>query len=1125
MNQLFSTSDQSVLDHSHCRVTPFNDFHLSSFNKASKLFNENSNCKKNKQHCLFNFAKQFISVQEDDFAQVFQTFLETICSTVHAKGSHVFIHNLELGITTKSYQWNENPNSTKNEAPKTISLSLIEPILEKHNLGLMFTCSDIELLNEFNPVLYQYLHDCNVRSFISFPIIKNSELIGALDFNCYRAGDTFSAAEIEFLIQASEIVTEAIFKKFKQHHLKSPLEIKPCLNELVKQKQHLEQIEEAMHAVKAGIWEWNVQDNTSTFSKKTAELIGYSLSEIDAFSYSYWEKQIHPDDIPILKKELYNFLNGISNSYEIVFRLRHKNGNWLYIENKSNLLTRDNLGNPKTILGIYLDVTHREQYKLNLIQSEERFRLAFKNSFLVNYIINPRTLCFEDVNEAALSFYGYSHEEFSQLKLTDINTQSASDIQLDISRLIKDGKKKFLFKHRLSNGEIRDVEVYANIIYSNSEPFVNSIIFDVTPKKRAQETLVKSLREISSYKFALDQAALVSITDTSGKIIFANNQFCNKIGFSQQELLGKNHTIIKSNYHSTAFYTELWDTILNGKVWRGHVKNKTKNGIYWWADTTIIPYLNDDNTPYQFMAIRFDITKQKEVELALNERKEFIETTVKHLPIGICANQISTGNFTLFNPTFVRILGWPEDKITTIPSLFEHVFPNPTFQKEIKKRIFRDVRSGNPETMQWNDIKICTQSGEYRIVNIKSIPLPNQDLIITSISETTETYQAYEILQKSNERFTYINKATRDAIYDWDIESGQIFRGEGYKRLFGFDYTQNKIKHWLNWIHPDDIAQVKKRLGQVLADRNQTIWTKEYRFMRSDFAYAEVIETGYIIRNSRGKAIRMIGTIRDITDLKKVELELIEINEKLKQQTIELTRSNYDLEQFAYLASHDLQEPLRMISSFLTLLEKKYNPLLDEQGKKYIYFATDGAKRMRQIILDILNFSRIGRIPMEVEELNLNVVIDQIIQLNQNLERESNASITVDPLPTLMIPKSPMVQLFQNLILNALKFRSSTTKPLVHISAKELAKEWQFSVKDNGIGIPSEFFDKIFNLFQRLHTRNEYEGTGVGLAICKKIVEQFGGKIWLESQVDVGTTFFFTINKTYFYKKDENILE
>jgi signal transduction histidine kinase len=232
--------------------------------------------------------------------------------------------------------------------------------------------------------------------------------------------------------------------------------------------------------------------------------------------------------------------------------------------------------------------------------------------------------------------------------------------------------------------------------------------------------------------------------------------------------------------------------------------------------------------------------------------------------------------------------------------------------------------------------------------------------------------------------------------------------------------------------------------------------------------------------------------------------ELRQAQERLEMQAEELRRSNRDLEQFAYVASHDLQEPLRKVSSFCQMLERRYKGQLDERADQYIAFAVDGAKRMQLLINDLLAFSRVGRISDGVEQLAMaDVLADALHNLGSAIE-DSGAVVTADELPVVHGERRLLVQLLQNLIGNGLKFRSESA-PRIRIEARRDGDEWEFAVCDNGIGIEPQFADRIFVIFQRLHAKSEYDGTGIGLALCKKIVEYHGGHIWIDTSVTEGT--------------------
>jgi signal transduction histidine kinase len=235
------------------------------------------------------------------------------------------------------------------------------------------------------------------------------------------------------------------------------------------------------------------------------------------------------------------------------------------------------------------------------------------------------------------------------------------------------------------------------------------------------------------------------------------------------------------------------------------------------------------------------------------------------------------------------------------------------------------------------------------------------------------------------------------------------------------------------------------------------------------------------------------------------------VNAQLQKQTEELLRSNRDLEQFAYVASHDLQEPLRKVASFSQLLQRRYAGQLDERADQYIAFAVDGAQRMQRLINDLLAFSRIGRLTAGFVEVDLNKVMGDVATQTEAAREYADGELTWKPLPTVLGEEPLLANLLVNLVSNSLKFRRPNVPPKVEISARLIDDEWEISCRDNGIGIEPEFVDKIFVIFQRLHSKDAYPGTGIGLAIVKKIVEYHGGRVWVETDVDEGTLVRFTL--------------
>jgi light-regulated signal transduction histidine kinase (bacteriophytochrome) len=269
-----------------------------------------------------------------------------------------------------------------------------------------------------------------------------------------------------------------------------------------------------------------------------------------------------------------------------------------------------------------------------------------------------------------------------------------------------------------------------------------------------------------------------------------------------------------------------------------------------------------------------------------------------------------------------------------------------------------------------------------------------------------------------------------------------------------------------------------------------------------------VLYNATVYKNENGEIIGVFAAARDISKLKKAEIRLEKLIDKLEI-------SNKELEQFAYVASHDLKEPLRMITSFLQLLKIKYEDNLDENANDYINYAVDGAKRMDVMINDLLEYSRVGSKERKFEYLLAEDIVDTVLTNLKTLIEEKNAIVTYDPLPVIYANEYQMIQLFQNLITNGIKYCTKKI-PRINISVIVKDDEYVFSVKDNGIGIDKAHLKRIFTIFQRLHTRDEYDGSGIGLAISKKILQKHRGKIWAESETGKGSTFYFTLpNHSY----------
>lgn len=426
---------------------------------------------------------------------------------------------------------------------------------------------------------------------------------------------------------------------------------------------------------------------------------------------------------------------------------------------------------------------------------------------------------------------------------------------------------------------------------------------------------------------------------------------------------------------------------------------------------------------------------------------------------------------------------------------------------------------------QWSDLPVLVLSSsgestpftERRLLafeplrNVTLIERPVRPATLVSLVHTAlrarqRQYEVRRLLEDfslAEERLrTMIESAQDYAIINLDLNGRITYWNSGAKRLLGYS-EQAVIGQLYDLLFPEDdrrsgLAQREMETALATGRAESEGW--RVRPDGSKFWASGVVSP---IQDSSGKVTGFVKVVRDITDQKNSE-------ERLAQQTKALQRSNEDLQRFAYVASHDLQEPLRMIGSYSQLLVRRNESRLDEDSRQFVKFIVTGVQRMHVLIRDLLEFSRITSDQVgPPEHVDCNQVLGLALQHLQFKITESGAKITFDRLPVVLGHQSRLLQVFQNLIGNALKY--CETVPQVHVSAARDREQWRIAITDNGIGIAPEHQEKVFGLFERLHSKSEYPGSGIGLVTCKRIIEQSGGRIWVESALGKGSTFYFTI--------------
>jgi PAS domain S-box-containing protein len=636
---------------------------------------------------------------------------------------------------------------------------------------------------------------------------------------------------------------------------------------------------------------------------------------------------------------------------------------------------------------------------------------------------------------------------------------------------------KSLFRKSMA-GEMEPVECYENLILTR-EGKEKLIAWHNTVLKDEQGNIIGILssgEDITERRKMMEELRIKDIVfnaslsaqstaDINGIINLVNPAFLKLWGYkSNEEAIGNS---VGSFFANPDDAVPVLEALTETGKWEGKFLAKRNNGSTFISQGFASAIFNENGDPVGFQSANLDVTKRKQAEEEI-----------------------------------AKLARFPSEN------------PNPVLRLTKEKVIYTNkggeilfnIKEGSevPAVLQENLIKalvtnkaISTEITLKRLIySLDFTPVSEEGYVNVYGRDITERKKAEMELQLERDNLINILNSMEDGVYIVDQNYDIEYVNPSLTKEFG-QYEGKKCYKYLH-SRQDVCPWCKAQEGF----EGKTVRLEWYSF-KNQKTYDRI---NMPLKNVDG-SVSTLEIFRDITEFKKVEQDLLSTLENLKSVNIELER-------FAYVASHDLQEPLRMIVSFIQLLEKRYKDKLDEDADDFIAFIVDGAKRMQTLINDLLLFSRIGRGDKPFKLIDINVVIDSVINNLKKSIEETNATITHDPLPTIIANEGEFIQLLQNLISNAIKFHKAEEPPVVHISAKLQKNQWIFSVRDNGIGLDSQYFGRIFIIFQRLHKKDEFGGTGIGLAICKKIIERHSGKIWVESELGKGSTFYFSIPKT-----------
>ncbi|GAB4312622.1 MAG: hypothetical protein Kow0019_11630 [Methanobacteriaceae archaeon] len=674
----------------------------------------------------------------------------------------------------------------------------------------------------------------------------------------------------------------------------------------------------------------------------------------------------------------------------------------------------------------------------------------------------------------------------------------------------------------------RFYDVYAFKIGGAESKKVAILFNDITERKKAEEEL-----QIRANLLDISYEAIFSWEYDNG-ILSWNKGAEQLYGYNSEEVIGRSsHDLLKTKFPLK--FSDFMDKLAKDKMWAGELIHLTKNGKNIIVDSRM-QVIQDSSGNKIVIETNRDITGRKETEEKLKAYVNELEESTGELrrseiesaelsrkyqdifntaPVGyVILNQ--RGIITDVNETMVQLTGFPKSHMNQ--GVFTLLVSSNS--RDIYYRVLNNaVKTG----MQTAELKLYRKDYSTFYALTKFVFNPEDKLIKLTITDITERKKSESLLKESEERFRSFYELPLIGIAITSPEKGWIEANDKICDILGYSREELFKLTWDEITYPDDIDNDLEQFNRVL-DGYIDGYNLEKRFIRKDGSMVFTNISVGCIRNEDNSVKYFVVLIDDISERKKLEEKLRESRDnlelKVQERTVELDilvdelkRSNEELQQFAHVASHDLQEPLRTVASFTQLLERRYKNQLDDDAIGFMDYIVDAAKRMQQLINDLLEYSRITSQKKDFQPVDVNEVLDIALQNLKFSIDDNNAKITHNELPTIMADNSQLIQLFQNLIGNAIKFKKQDVPLKIHVSCQkdEEKNEYVFSVADNGIGIEKQYMEKIFIIFQRLHTRDVYKGTGIGLSVVKKIVERHGGRIWVESEFGVGSVFYFTL--------------
>lgn len=841
-----------------------------------------------------------------------------------------------------------------------------------------------------------------------------------------------------------------------------------------------------------------VQDFKVVYANaRSAEMFGYPLEEIIGRPIRELTSR---EKLKVLSEWHERRIRGEVAPQQYEMSLERKDGTEFTVEFSARLL--DYAGKPAVSV-VMRDITERRKAEQALRESEKHYSALVGS--LTDAVFKIRGKMISWCNDRVEKIYGYTKEELVG-KMASFLFPADVDISEFIREVSAGIKEQGVFhgtaEVKRKDGNTVDIEYSISRIPGGEPVELVAVARDITERKRLEKEVRRREQDYLILLESIHEGIIVFDVETL-KVVFGNPRASKMFGFDPvlQDGVGVNLLdFVYPEDREIVLKALAEDLFTSERRKRYEVRAKTKDGREIWV-SALATRIEFQGRLAILLAVK-DITETKQAEKALQESERQYAALVENVADAVF--RFKQGKISWCNDKTEGLLGYTKDELVGADV-------NMFLGSDVSlSDIYRTVGVGLKERGLFQGVtKAKRKDGSIVDIEYSASPIPGTDPIelVGTARDITERKRMERALRQSEERFRNVLDNSLDMIYSMNLQTGRYeYVSPSSKEMLGYspeEFVALGPNELISLVHPDDAEELQQNIIDLITRGENRTLSAEYRVKHKKLGYRWVSDKRSVLYDEDNIPVSIVGSLRDVTERRNAE-------ERLKQIMAELARSNTELEQFAYVASHDLQEPLRMVASYTQLLARRYKGKLDADADEFIGYAVDGATRMQQLISDLLAYSRVGTKGKQFEPTDCEEIFNRAVaNLGMAIE-ENGAVVTHEPLPTVMADATQMVQLFQNLIGNSIKFHSDE-RPEVHVRAERNGTEWIFSVRDNGIGIDPKYHERIFAIFQRLHRRDEYPGTGIGLTICKRIVERHKGRIWVESQPGQGATFYFTI--------------